>query len=842
MTECKDTIIVTGSAGFIGSALIKKFASRFALVGFDRMTTHQPHPMVDCIYIDLTSEDSIAAGLRRVRTTYGRRIASVIHLAAYFDLTGEPNPLYDEITVRGAEKLLHALQSFEVEQFIFASSMLAHRAGRPGEVINEDSPLQSDLPYRASKIEAERLIHEQHGPIPVVYIRPAGVYDRLCRNAFLAHQIVRIYERNTAGHFYPGNLKTGQSFLHLEDLLDAVARLIERRNTLTVEETLLLGEPEVISYGDLQAEIGRLLHGETWKTREIPKTLAKAGTRVQQDLLGEDSFIRPWMIDIADDHYAIDITRARRLLGWKPEHSLRETLPRMIAALKADPVGWYQANKLNAAKAAGKGTTSRESSEALHASHEKTGPGMMAMAGTGQRMLWAHFLVLVLGIWLLTSPLQFALFDPAAASAVRDITQERGLSEPVLRNGLTAWSDIISGVLLTLFGSLALSRRFSWAQWGSTGLGLWLLFAPLFFWTPSAAATANDTIIGALAITFSVLVPMMPGMSREGMMDQSTVPPGWTYSPSSWLQRLPIIALGFFGFLIARYLAAYQLGQVGAVWEPFFSGVGRNGTEFIITSAVSRSWPIPDAGLGAAAYLIEALMGAMGTATRWRTMPWMVAFFFVLVVPLGGVSIFFIIIQPIVIGTYCTLCLLAALAMLVMIPLTLDEVVAMGQYMRRGVREGRPFWRSFFRGGPEPNGGVDENCLGFSAALTAQSAAAVRGVTVPWTLAACCLAGAWLMLSRLVLGTRGITANNDHLVGALIITIAVCAMAEVARPLRFLNLLLGLWLIAAPWLLMGSDASSVWNDIGIGIAVIGLSLRRGTRSKEHYGSWDRYVV
>jgi hypothetical protein len=51
--------------------------------------------------------------------------------------------------------------------------------------------------------------------------------------------------------------------------------------------------------------------------------------------------------------------------------------------------------------------------------------------------------------------------------------------------------------------------------------------------------------------------------------------------------------------------------------------------------------------------------------------------FFILVVPLGGVSIFFIIIQPIMIGTYCTLCLIAALAMLIMIPLTLDEVVAM---------------------------------------------------------------------------------------------------------------------------------------------------------------------
>src|SRR5215472_12574573 len=209
---------------------------------------------------------------------------------------------------------------------------------------------------------------------------------------------------------------------------------------------------------------------------------------------------------------------------------------------------------------------------------------------------------------------------------------------------------------------------------------------------------------------------MMPGMSREGMMDESTVPPGWTYSPSSWLQRLPMIALGFVGFLIARHLTSYQLGQTGAVWDPFFSGGdGKNGTEFIITSSVSRAWPIPDAGLGAAAYLIETLMGAMGTASRWRTMPWMVTLFFILVVPLGGVSIFFIIIQPVIIGTYCTLCLLAAAAMLVMIPLTLDEVIATGQYMLRSWRADRPLLRAFFAGGPDPVARENGSDPGFSA-------------------------------------------------------------------------------------------------------------------------------
>ena len=400
-----------------------------------------------------------------------------------------------------------------------------------------------------------------------------------------------------------------------------------------------------MGYGELQSEIGRLIHGSEWETWEIPDPLAKAGAWVETDVLGEEPFIRPWMVDIANDHYALDITKARELLGWKPRHSSRTTLPKMIAALKADPVAWYHANKLDFAKVAGLGAKAHEHAEKLQVERETMMQGHTAgMDAMHYETLWTQFVVIALGAWLLTSPWQFALFDPAAVATVRDVTAERGLWEPALRNALAGWEscDLVSGVLLMLFGALALSPRFAWAQWATTAFGLWLLFAPLLFWTPSAAAYVNDTAIGALAIIFSILVPMMPGMAHAGMMDKSTVPPGWTYSPSSWLQRLPIIALGTFGFLIARYLAAYQIGQIGAVWEPFFSGdAGKNGTEYIITSDVSRAWPISDAGLGATSYLIEALMGAMGSAGRWRMMPWMVTFFFILVVPLGGVSILF---------------------------------------------------------------------------------------------------------------------------------------------------------------------------------------------------------
>ena len=59
----------------------------------------------------------------------------------------------------------------------------------------------------------------------------------------------------------------------------------------------------------------------------------------------------------------------------------------------------------------------------------------------------------------------------------------------------------------------------------------------------------------------------------------------------------------------------------------------------------------------------------------------------------------------------------------------------------------------------------------------------------------------------------------------------------MARPLRFLNLPLGLWLLVAPWLLAGATTGAVLNDMATGCLVIALGLPRGRIGKEHYGAW-----
>jgi hypothetical protein len=385
-----------------------------------------------------------------------------------------------------------------------------------------------------------------------------------------------------------------------------------------------------------------------------------------------------------------------------------------------------------------------------------------------EKMLWTTLTSIFLGAWLLMGP---ATLD--------------------YNSGPLAWSDAVSGILVMIFGAVALAPQLALARWMVCFVGIWLLFAPLVFWSPTSAVYLNDTLVGGLLIAFSVLVPMMPGKAHHMAMmaPGPEIPPGWTYNPSSWLQRSPAIALALISFLAARYLAAYQLGYIHESWDPFFG----KSTEHVLTSKVSRMWPVSDAGLGALSYLLEALSGYMGGKTRWRTMPWMVLMFGILVIPLGVTSIVLVILQPIAVGAWCTICLFTALLMLIMIPLAVDEVVAMCQFMLCAVREGQPFWHTFWVGGTLADKRTnDQRTPPLVASLRKTGPAMVWGVGIPWNLIISIISGAYLMFVPTFFHLAAGAADSDHLLGALIITVAVIALAEVIRIARYGNVLIGL--------------------------------------------------
>lgn len=816
----KPVVLITGGAGAIGTALTQKLRDHYRIVALDIAKSDE----ADASYtFDLSSSDSVQLTLETIARECGHHIAAVIHLAAYFDFSGKHSPLYRKVNVEGTRNLLEGLRGFDVERFIYSSTMLVHQPLSPGQRINEDTPIQPQWIYPQSKAETEAVIRDYAGDMPYTLLRLAGLYDETHCVPTLAHQIVRIYEHNLKSHLYAGNTGVGQACIHKEDMIEAFRLTLERRKELPRENVILVGEERCDTYEALQNRLGELIHGkEHWATVSVPKPIAKTGAFVEEkgeavipdDFdKGEKPFIRPFMIDLADDHYELDTRLAREQLGWSPQHTLFDTLPKIVEKLKKDPLGWYKANGITPPDWLEEADEHGHNPQRLFAQHQRE--FRQAHGNT----IWAHFINVALGFWLISSPVLLGYAD----------------------TGL-AYSDWGSGMLLIGFAAASLSWKMAWARWVCSLIGLWVLFAPLVFWTENASAYLNGTLVGMLVMGFSAAVRPTPGVSPVAATTGPLYPPGWDNNPSSWLQRLPVIALALVGFFISRYMAAYQLGYIDGVWDPFFSGLeadGKNGTEAITTSEISESFPVADAGLGAIVYALEVLIGLTGSTRRWRTMPWLVASFGVLIVPLGVVSITFIIIQPILIGTWCALCLSMAALMLLQIAYAFNEFVATGEFLLRRHKAGAPVLKVFFTGDTD-EGRTDSEREHFERnPLSILRDSVITGVNLPWNLALVIAIGVWLMFTRVTLDNEGALANWDHLVGALMITVAGIALAESARPLRWLIVPLGLILLVTP-LAYSAGIAALLAGLFCGVTAIVLSIRRGP-IKGRYGRYDAII-
>jgi hypothetical protein len=425
--------------------------------------------------------------------------------------------------------------------------------------------------------------------------------------------------------------------------------------------------------------------------------------------------------------------------------------------------------------------------------------------------LWTYAVNVILGLWLISSPF---LFDYKSAALVI--------------------SDTTSGVLIIIFECLAFAPRRALWRWCTPVVAFWLLLAPLIFWSPTPAVFLIDTLIACLVIAFSVLVPGVPGKGGLSLPGPDQ-PPGWTYNPSSWIRRWLGIALALVGFCISRYLAAHQLGYINHAWDPFFG----DGSDKVTGSALSRSFPISDAGLGSVAYILETLAGFMGDRARWRTAPFIAVMFALLVLPLGATSIVLVIMQPVVVGAWCGLCLVSAAALLASVPLAVHEAVAVGQFLLAAKRQNKNLWQVFWFGGSiEGAGAQDPDRRHFS--FGQRWIASIQGVTVPWPIIAQLAIGIWLMARPDILPFPGRTADCDHLFGAMIVTVGAVATAEVTRIARLVNILLGALLAITGFVFALHIPMVLCSDLLCGFVLVLVSIPRGS-IVERYAGWDKFV-
>ncbi len=252
-----------------------------------------------------------------------------------------------------------------------------------------------------------------------------------------------------------------------------------------------------------------------------------------------------------------------------------------------------------------------------------------------------------------------------------------------------------------------------------------------------------------------------------------------------------------------------------------------------------------------------------------------------MVVPLSVTSLTFIIIQPIVIGTWGTLTLIGAAAMLLQIPYAIDELLASLQFLRRRMRAGKDMLRVLFVGDTdESDRDVQPQSQQHSQSqlqsqsqsqpesqsqLQSQSQSRpkpesepepadefdrspgevmrtmlVGGVSLPWNLALSALIAIWLLFTRLTFDSSGAMADADHTIGLLVLTTLSIAAAEPARAVRYLNVLFGTGLLVTPFVFEAGTAATV-NSLVCGLALILLSRRRGA-IRQQYGGWTRLIV
>jgi len=156
-------------------------------------------------------------------------------------------------------------------------------------------------------------------------------------------------------------------------------------------------------------------------------------------------------------------------------------------------------------------------------------------------------------------------------------------------------------------------------------------------------------------------------------------------SPSAWNRRLVIVALAAVDFALAGHMALYQWSVIDTVWDPVF---GTEQSQQVLNSSVSEAFrgvfTIPDAALGAIAYLAEVVLGLVGSRQRWRRLPWLVVVFALNALAVTLVGLGLVVLQAVVVQAWCLLCLITAALSLLMLLLALPEARASIAVLRRG--------------------------------------------------------------------------------------------------------------------------------------------------------------
>ncbi len=318
-------VVVIGATGNVGTSVLDALAGETAveeIVAVARRAPERSYPRTRFESADITREDLVPLL---------RGADAVVHLAWLIQPGRDESTTY-RVNVIGSERVFRAVVEAGVPALVYASSVGAYSPGPKDRLVDESWPTEGIETsfYSRHKVAVERQLdrlEREHPELRVVRLRPGLIFKREA-----ATEIRRLF----AGPFLPGSLLRPQLIpivpdlprlrfqaVHSLDVGDAYRRAIvatDARGAFNVAAEPVIGP----------AELGQVLRARPVK---LPAALLRAGAAGAYALRLTPT--EPGWLDMALAVPLMDTGRARRELGWTPQHQATDALAELLAGMRA---------------------------------------------------------------------------------------------------------------------------------------------------------------------------------------------------------------------------------------------------------------------------------------------------------------------------------------------------------------------------------------------------------------------------------------------------------------------------------------------------------------------------
>lgn len=309
----KRQILITGGGGFIGSHLVDKLLAEDAwqvsvLDNFNEfyspeikranVAQHRDNPNFKLYEADICCAGTLHSIFAE------NRFDAIVHLAAWAGVRPSLlNPkLYAQVNVSGTLNLLELAKEFNVKQFVFGSSSSVYGINSKIPFAEDDNVAQPISPYAATKAAGELLCHTYSHlyDIRTVCLRFFTVYGARQRPDLAIHKFSKLIWENKPIPVF-GDGQTRRDYTYIDDIIAGVRAAIDYDKS--DYEIFNLGESQTVELNDLIA----LLEEHLGKKAII-----------------ERQPVQPGDVPLT---YA-DITKARKLLNYKPQTKIEQGIPK----------------------------------------------------------------------------------------------------------------------------------------------------------------------------------------------------------------------------------------------------------------------------------------------------------------------------------------------------------------------------------------------------------------------------------------------------------------------------------------------------------------------------------